>query len=190
MNCMFLSMLRAVYAFFVDTFQTLLLAASVCLIIYIFIARPFQVTGDSMKPTYLNGEYVLTNLISLKLGDPKLNDVIVFQAPGEAEKDFIKRVMAGPGDRVMVKDGYVFRNGLQLDESQYLPGDMRTYGGSFLHEGEGQLVPEGHYFVMGDNRPFSSDSREWGFLKREAIIGSTLFVYWPPQNIRLIKNGK
>lgn len=185
---MFLRVLRAIYVFFVDTFQTLLLAASVFLVIYIFLARPFQVTGASMDPTYKNGEYVLTNLIGMRIGLPKHGDVIVFKAPIDDEKDFIKRVIGIPGDRVMLKEGFVYRNGEKLDESSYLGPDVRTYGGGFLQEGEEIVVPAAFYFVLGDNRPFSSDSRGWGFLTRENIIGSSLFVYWPPQNMRLIKN--
>lgn len=188
MNGMFLTALKAIYAFLVDSFQTLLLAASVCLVIYIFIARPFQVTGDSMYPTYKNGEYVLTNMIGLKLGDPKRDDVIVFKAPPEPDKDFIKRVIGLPGDRVSLKDGFVYLNGQKLDESKYLGSQVRSYGGSFLHDNDEITVPADYYFVMGDNRPFSSDSREWGYVKRDAIIGSSLFVYWPPQSVRLIRN--
>lgn len=187
---MILSILRAIYVFFIDTFQTLLLAASIFLVIYIFIARPFQVTGASMDPTYKNGEYVLTNLIGMRLGEPMHGDVIVFKSPIDDEKDFIKRVIGVPGDRVSLHDGFVYRNGTRLDESAYLGPDVRTYGGAFVQENTEILVPQGQYFVLGDNRPFSSDSREWGFLKRDAVIGSSLFVYWPPQNARLIQNNE
>jgi len=183
-----MGLLRIIYTFFVDTFQTLLLAASVFLVIYIFIARPFQVTGQSMFPTYKNGEYVLTNLISMRLGDPKHGDVIVFKAPIDAEKDFIKRVIGVPGDRIRLQDGKVYRNGQQLNESAYLGPTVETHGGGFLRDGEELIVPEGNYFVLGDNRPFSSDSREWGLLKRDLVIGVSLFVYWPPQNARIIHN--
>jgi signal peptidase I len=188
MEDMFLSVLRAIYLFFVDTLQTLLLAASVFLVIYIFIARPFQVTGESMFPTYKNGEYVLTNLIGMKLNAPQHGDVIVFKAPIDAEKDFIKRVVGVPGDRIMLRGGAVYRNGVILDESKYLGPQVRTYAGAFLQDDKEITVPDGNYFVMGDNRPFSSDSREWGYLTRGAVIGSSLFVYWPPKNMRLIKN--
>jgi signal peptidase I len=181
---------KKVYGFVLDTLQTILLAASIFLVIYIFFFRPFQVSGESMYPTFKNKEYILTNLITItiKTYDFKKGDVIVFKAPLDREKDFIKRVIATEGDTVFLKEGFVYVNGEKLDESKYLASDVRTYGGSFLKEGEPVSVPEGHYIVMGDNRPFSSDSREWGFLKKDLIIGKSFFVYWPVNNMHVISN--
>lgn len=183
-----MEILRKVFSFFVDTIQTLLLAASVFLVIYIFLFRPFQVNGQSMYPTFHDGEYVLTNLISLKIGDPIRGDVIVFVSPTDAEKDFIKRVIGIAGDSIYLRDGSLYLNGKLLDESAYLKNSVKTYGGAFLHENETITVPDGEFFVIGDNRPYSSDSREWGFLKQKNIIGKSFFVYWPPNRTRLVKN--
>lgn len=183
-----MEILRKIYFFFLDTMQTILLAASIFLVIYIFLFRPFQVSGESMFPTFKNREYILTNLITLRFDSPKKGDVIVFKAPTDAEKDFIKRVIGTAGDSVGIQDGFVYVNGDRLDESKYLGSDVRTYAGSFLSEDEDVIVPDGEYFVMGDNRPFSSDSREWGFLKQKDIIGKSFFVYWPINNMRIITN--
>lgn len=180
--------LRKLYAFFVDAVQSILIAASIFLVIYIFFFRPFQVNGESMFPNFEDKEYVLTNLIVLRFDNPKHGDVVVFQAPVDAEKDFIKRVIGIPGDTVMIKDGNVYLNGNKLDESAYLKNDVKTYGGSFLKENEPVTVPQDQYFVMGDNRTYSSDSREWGFVKKSAVIGESFFVYWPPNHMRTIKN--
>lgn len=168
--------------------QTILLAASIFLVIYIFIMRPFQVSGASMYPTFKDKEYILTNLIGLRFGPPQKGDVIVFKAPTDNDKDFIKRIIGIPGDTVQLKDGFVYINGVQLNESAYLASDVRSYGGSFLKEGEVISVPAGNYLVMGDNRGASSDSREWGFLTRGAIIGTSFFVYWPLNTARTVKN--
>lgn len=183
-----MEILRKAYFFFIDTMQTILLAASIFLVIYIFLFRPFQVSGESMFPTFKNGEYILTNLITLRFEEPKKGDVIVFKAPTDEEKDFIKRVIAVPGDSVYLKEGFVYVNGEKIDESAYLGPDVRTYGGSFMKEGEPVTVPPDAYIVMGDNRPFSSDSREWGFLKNSSVIGKSFFVYWPVNNMRVINN--
>lgn len=168
--------------------QTVLLAASIFLVIYIFILRPFQVSGESMYPTFKDKEYILTNLIGLRFGPPHRGDVIVFKAPTDNEKDFIKRVIGEPGDTISVKDGFVYVNGELFDESAYLASDVRTYGGSSLKDGESVVVPEGNYFVMGDNRSYSSDSREWGLLPKNDIIGISFFVYWPVNTMRVVSN--
>jgi signal peptidase I len=185
---MFLTVLKGIWAFFIDTIQTVLLAASFFLVIYIFLFRPFQVSGQSMDPTFKDKEYILTNLISLKFSDPKAGDVIVFKSPTDENKDFIKRVLGVPGDKISIRSGKVFVNDTQVDETEYLASSVNTGNGQFLQEGEEEIVPEGHYFVMGDNRNASSDSREWGFLERSEIIGKSFFVYWPIQDFRIIKN--
>ncbi len=179
---------KKVYAFFLDTMQTILLAASIFLVIYIFLFRPFQVSGESMYPTFKNREYILTNLITLRFDAPHKGDVIVFRAPTDRDKDFIKRVMATEGDTISLKDGFVYVNDEKVDESKYLASDVRTYGGSFLKEKTPVIVPKDQFIVMGDNRPYSSDSREWGFLTREDVIGKSFFVYWPLNKMHVIAN--
>ncbi len=183
-----MSILRKIYNFLIDIVETLLLAAAVFLVIYVFLFRPFQVNGDSMLPTFINNEYILTNIIALSFEKPKKGEVIVFKAPPDPEKDFIKRVIAAPGDNIYIKDGSVFLNGEILDESKYLKPDVKAYGGSFLKEGEEVKVPQESYFVMGDNRAYSSDSREWGFVPIKSVIGKSFFVYWPLDKMGLVKS--
>lgn len=182
--------LRQVYAILIDLVETLVIAAAIFVVIYAFLFRPFQVNGQSMFPNYHDGEYILTNLISTKFGGLKRGEVVVFQAPPDREKDFIKRVIGLPSDKVSLNAGYVFINGIKLDESSYLPSDFRTYGGAFLPEGKEVTVPAGNYFVLGDNRNFSSDSREWGFVPKKKVIGKSFFVYWPVTRMRFVKQGK
>lgn len=183
-----MEILRAVYRFVIDGLQSILLAFSVFIVVYIFLFRPFEVSGASMYPTFENGEHVLTNLITLRLDDPKQGDIVVFTAPKDDEKDFIKRIIAIPGDRISLQNNQIYVNGTLLDQSMFLASDAQTFGGSFLSEGKEVTVPNGYYFVMGDNRPYSSDSREWGFVKRDEIIGKSMFVYWPPGKLRWVEN--
>jgi len=173
-----MGILRKIGSFLIDSVQTFLMAAAVFLVIYIFFFRPFEVKGESMVPNFLDSQYVLTNLITLRFNNPKLGDVIVFKAPTDNEKDFIKRVIGVPGDTVEVKDGSVYLNGNLLDQSKFLKPDVKTYEGSFLKEGVPVTVPSGNYFVMGDNRDNSYDSRYWGFLPERNIIGKALIVYY------------
>ncbi|MBI2613658.1 MAG: signal peptidase I [Candidatus Levybacteria bacterium] len=180
--------LRKTYAFLIDTVQTLLLVFAVFLVIYVFLFRPFRVSGNSMDPTFFDKQYVLTNIITLKFGKPQLGDVIVFKAPSDPEKDYIKRIIGIPGDTVLLKNGDVFVNGKLLDQSMFLDPSTRTYGGSFIQEGEIVTVSEDSYFVLGDNRSGSSDSREWGFVPLKSIVGKSLFAYWPLDKMEIVKN--
>ncbi|MBU2632816.1 signal peptidase I [Patescibacteria group bacterium] len=183
-----MEILRKIYTFLIDTIQTFLMAAAVFLVIYVFLFRPFEVKGESMFPSFLNDEYVLTNLITLKFGEPQKGDVVVFKSPLDAEKDYIKRIIGIQGDSIMIKDGSVYVNNVIFNEEQYLNPAIKTYGGAFARDGEAVVVPEDEFFVMGDNRPYSSDSREWGFVKKGGLIGKSFFVYWPLDRMGIIKN--
>lgn len=143
-----------------------------------------------MDPTFSDKQYILTNIISLKFSKPQRGDVIVFKSPPDPEKDYIKRVIGVPGDTVSIKNEDVYVNGKLLDESKYLAPSVKTYGGSFLHENETITVPANSYFVLGDNRGGSSDSREWSFVpdKDNIIIGKSFFVYWPLNTMQIVKN--
>ncbi|MBI2034589.1 MAG: signal peptidase I [Candidatus Levybacteria bacterium] len=179
---------RKIYLFLLDTVQTLLLAVSIMLVFYFFLFRPFQVHGESMYPTFKNNEFVLTSLITLRFNEPKRGDVIVFRAPTDRDKDFIKRIVGLPGEKIALRGGSIFINDHKLNEDIYLPDELETRGGQFLPEGGEIQIPFGSYVVMGDNRISSSDSKDWGFLKKNDIIGVVIFVYWPIGNIRVVKN--
>lgn len=180
--------LRKIYNFLIDSIQTFLIAAAIFLVIYLFLFRPYEVKGDSMYPNFHDKEYVLTNLITLRVQDPKRGDVVVFKSPAEPEKDYIKRLIGTPGDIVFIKDGSVYINGEKLNEEKYLNKSIKTYQGAFLQEDEQVTVPEQMYFVLGDNRNASSDSREWGFVKKDSLIGVSMLVYLPINRARLINN--
>lgn len=181
---------KSVWVVLLDLVETLVIAGAVFVVIYAFLFRPFQVNGQSMFPNYHNGEYILTNLIVLKFDKLERGEVVVFKSPTNQEKDFIKRIIGLPGETVSLKNGAVLVNGKVLDESSYLPPDYKTYGGAFLSEGNNVTVPDGSFFVLGDNRGFSSDSREWGFVSKDKLIGKSFVVYWPPQDFKLVQQGK
>src|SRR4030067_2097437 len=147
-----MNILRKIGSFLIDSVQTFLMAAAVFLVIYIFFFRPFEVKGESMYPNFLDSEYVLTNLIVLRFNQPIQGDVVVFKAPNDNERDFIKRVIGIPGDTVEIRDGSVYVNNQLLDESKYLKPSVKSYGGAFLKDGIPVTVPLDNYFVMGDNR--------------------------------------
>lgn len=144
------------------------------LVLHIFFFRPFQIAGNSMYPNYFDGQYYLINITNR----PKFGDVIVFKAPNDPEKGFVKRVIGVPGDQIMVGNGNVYLNGKVLDESKYLKPMVKSYMGSFLKGNLPLIIPLDSYFVMGDNRSGSSDSREWGFLPSQNIVGKIVLCYF------------
>lgn len=170
-----------------DILQVVVFAISIFLFVYLLIMQPHKIKGESMQPNFPDGEYLLTDKVTYRFKEPKRGDVVVFKAPGTDGEEFIKRIIALPGDIVSVRGGKVYISDQLLDESGYLANTVITQSGSFLTDGEEVIVPAEHYFVLGDNRPHSSDSRTWGFVPKEKLNGRAWFVYWPPKSVGVIE---
>lgn len=168
----------------IDFIQTLVVFGAIFALIYLFVAQPHKVSGNSMVPTFKNGDYILTDKLSYRFGTPKKGDTIVLKNPRDETQDFIKRIIATPGDTLKIDNSKVYVNGQNLSES-YLPAGTLTRTGSFLTEGSEVKVGINQYFVFGDNRQHSSDSREWGAVTKEEIIGKVFFRYWPLKSFGL-----
>lgn len=182
-----MQILKKLYYLVFDLVQTLVIAGAIFVVIYAFLFRPYQVNGLSMFPNFDDGEYVLTNLIDLRIGKLERGDIVVFNSPVDPEKDYIKRIIGIPNDTISLDDGQIYINGKKIDQS-FLPSDVYTNPGSFLREDQSVVTPANQYFVMGDNRENSSDSREWGFVDKGEIIGKSFLVYWPINKLRLVKH--
>lgn len=169
---------------FIELFQTLVIFAAVGTAIYWLVAQPHKVSGSSMYPNFKDGDYIITDKVSYRFSEPIKGDIVVFKNPRDESQDFIKRIMGVPGDRLKVDSGKVYLNGKMLDEP-YLNSDVVTYPASFIHEGEEVTVKLGTYLVFGDNRQHSSDSREWGFIRKDEIIGKVFLRYWPSTSFGL-----
>lgn len=128
----------------------------------------------------------MANKLLYRFQDPQRGDVIIFKYSDT--QDFIKRVIGLPGDKVMLKDGHIYINDQLLDESAYLSNSIYTNGGEFLHEGESITVPDNEYFVCGDNRPHSSDSRTFGPVSKDNIKGKAWLVYFPFSQFRIAQH--
>ncbi len=170
-----------------DVLETISFVGSLFIVVYLFILQPNQVKGQSMEPNFHNGDYILTSKITYKFRKIKRGDVIILKSPKNPEIEFIKRIVGLPGDRIMVKDGYLYVNGQRWEEP-YANHPTNTWEGGFLREGEEFIVPEGYVFVLGDNRPRSSDSREFGPIPIQDIIGVVFYRYFPPNKMGPIKN--
>ena len=190
---MILKLLRGVITFFFEIAETAILAILIFLALYLFLVRPHQIRGDSMLPNFHNGEYLLTEMVSYNLlkKEPQRGEVVVFRSPEQPNLDFIKRIIALPGEEIKLQNGRVFiindanPEGFLLEED-YLEEGTATEGRRTIDDGEVFAVSNG-YVVLGDNRERSSDSREWGTIKKENIIGKVWLRYWPPEAVALIK---
>lgn len=156
--------------FFLDIVETLVLAVVLFVGINAVSAR-VRVDGFSMRPTLEDGEFVLVSKLSNMFGEYEHGDIIVFHFPLNPEEELVKRIIGLPGDRVSVQNGQVFLNGQQLNEP-YI-AEVPNYSGEWL-------VPEGQIFVLGDNRNNSNDSKDWGLLPQENVVGKAVLIYWPP----------
>lgn len=179
--------LKKLWTWFLDFIETIVIALAIFVVVYRFLFQPHQVKGNSMFDNFHDGEYLLTDKVSYRFNPPIKDDVVVFKAPMNEEYDYIKRIIGLPGDKIMVKEGRVFINGTEDSEAGYLDGRIQTLAGRYLSEGVTITVPAGSYFVMGDNRNNSSDSRDFGPVPMENIVGKAWIRYWPLTEIGVVK---
>lgn len=162
-----------------DLLESVVLAVVLAAILRFFIIQPFYIPSASMEPTLLINDRLIVNMLLYRFSPPKRGDIIVFRYPVDPSRDFIKRVVALEGETVEVKQGYLFVNGRRLDEP-YLPKQVMSDFGPVK-------VPPGDLFVMGDNRNNSDDSRVWGPLPKQNIIGKAFVIFWPPGRMRILR---
>jgi signal peptidase I len=173
-------MLKRLGAFFLDILEIVVFAIAIFLFIYLLLFQPHKIKGASMHPNFPDGEYLLTNKITYRMREPQRGDVIIFKARVAEGEEFIKRIIGLPGETVSLRNGKVYLNNQLLNESTYLDESIYTSGSSFLQEQASIAVPDKEYFVLGDNRLHSSDSRSWGFVTKKEISGCAWLIYWPP----------
>jgi signal peptidase I len=189
----------------IELVVTVAVAVALALLIQAFIVKPYRIPSPSMVPTLDVGQRVLTNRLA---GDPSIGDIVVFHPPHGADfqnpvcgspkqgngtsqacdaptpqqssQTFIKRVVGLPGDTISIVDGHVYRNGTREKDSYIIKCDPGTPACNFRTPIK---IPPGDYFMMGDNRPDSEDSRYWGPVPDKWMIGVAFFTYWPPDRI-------
>ena len=168
-----------------ETAQIVIVALLIVVPIRYFVFQPFFVRGQSMEPNFHDGDYLIIDELSYRLRDPQRGEVIVFKYPENPSQRYIKRIVGLPGESVEIENGRVYiinKEGTEvLSEYDYLIDNIYTPGETSISLGEEQ------YFVLGDNRPSSSDSRRWGTLPRENIIGRVLLRAWPPNTLAYIE---
>jgi len=171
--------------FFIEVLKFAIIALLIVVPIRLFIAQPFVVSGASMDPTFNNGQYLIVDQLSYHLSKPERGDVIIFRFPNDPSKFFIKRIVALPNETVEIRDKKIFilndsvPGGFELSEPYVAPennvsGEIRV------------ALGEDDYFVLGDNREASSDSRSWGSLSRELIVGRAFLRLLPLSEVDLL----
>lgn len=171
------------WRFGAELIRTALAVVVLAYVIRLFILQPFVVEGSSMYPRFQTNDFLIVDKLSYRIGQPERGDIIVFKYPYDLETNYVKRVIGLPGDTVKIEDGKVTvindenPTGITLDEQYVSSGNTTTLpAASAKNE---FTVPEGNYFVLGDNRRASSDSREWGFLPKEDVIGRVFVQAYP-----------
>jgi signal peptidase I len=171
--------MKKFFIFIWEIIKIVIISLAIIIPIRYYLVQPFFVRGASMEPNFDNGEYLVVDEISYRFKEPGRGEVIVFKFPRDPSQYYIKRIIGLPGETVEIRDHQViiynqeFPEGIVLDESFYLTNGQTTWGNVKIK------LNEDEYFVLGDNRSASSDSRQWGALPREYIIGRVWIRAWP-----------
>jgi signal peptidase I len=162
-------------------FRDILLAFAIAIFIVIFVVQPVKVEGTSMQPRLVDQERIFVNRFIYRFESIHRGDVVVFWYPRDRTKSFIKRVLGVPGDKVEIRLGTVYVNDLQVKEPYLNPAyrDVKSF--------RPVIIPPGQYFVLGDHRNSSNDSRNWGFVAQDLIYGKAIFSYWPISRVGLVE---
>ncbi len=160
---------------FLETFESVAIAAIAVFLIRSFVAQPFLVSGSSMNPTFQDGDYLLVDELTYKFREPQRGEVLVFAYPGDRSTYYIKRVIGLPKETITIIDGKVE---VRTNENELILKEPYIASNSTMSNME-IVLKDGQYFMMGDNRNFSFDSRSWGPLEKADIIGFTRLRLWP-----------
>lgn len=184
-------MVRNFLSYVFELVKIVVISLAIIIPVRYYLIQPFYVKGASMEPSFYDKEYLIIDEISLRFKEPERGEIIVFKYPVNPNEYFIKRVIGLPGERVQIQDGSVYiynqnnPEGLRLEEN-YLPENDKTYG---LNETD-IILSSNEYYVLGDNRNFSKDSRSFGAVDKKMIIGRVLFRGWPLGRINVFSVPK
>jgi len=163
-----------------EILESLVIAILLAVVIRLFILEPFYIPSGSMEPTLKEFDRIIVSKVNYHFQEPKRGDVVVFKYPLDPKRNFVKRLIAAGGETVAIRNSRLYINGQPVSED-YLPQGLR-----FADFGPKE-VPEGSYFMLGDNRNNSDDSRVWGFLPKDLIVGKAILIYWPPGRAGVVR---
>ena len=169
-----------------ENLESIVLGIALALVIRAFVIQAYKIPSGSMRPTLMEGDRILVNKFIYRFREPQRGDIIVFRYPEDRKREFIKRLIGRSGEAVGIRAGRVLINGQPLETPPF---------SAFAYENHGDLadsnatvtVPPGMYFVLGDNSGSSRDSRFWGFVPKDDVLGKALFIFWPIKRWRVIR---
>ena len=170
-----------------ENFESLIWAVALALAIRTFIMAPFKIPSGSMRPTLIEGDRILVNKFLYHFRPPQRGEIIVFRYPEDPKRPFIKRLAAQGGDRVEIRDGKLYVNDAPLDHNGVFRTNHYYNQGTYGQAHQVLEVPEGTYYVLGDNSVSSHDSRFWGFVPRRLMIGEAVCIFWPLRRWRILR---
>jgi len=170
-----------------ENVEAFAIAIILALIVRTFLLGNFKIPTGSMRPTLVEGDRIFANKLLYRFREPARGDVVIFKFPQDTKRDFIKRLIAKPGDTVRITQrGEILVNGEVL-EGPGISNNFYYNRGVFGESGEDIVVPEGNFYMLGDNSGSSRDSRYWGFVPEEYIVGRAICIYWPIRRIRRVE---
>lgn len=180
--------------FIAETVRTIVIVLVLAYALRIFVVQPFVVEGASMYPRFNTNDYLIVDKLSYRFSTPQRGDIIVFVYPYSQDTNYVKRIIGLPGEKVIIENGKVkiinnsYPEGVILDESAYLNGVSTSLSPTSTKNEF--IVPSNQYFVLGDNRPASSDSRTWGFLDKSKIIGRVVVQAYPIDHLSWVQHAR
>lgn len=182
-----MDLVKKIIDFVMDILETVVFIGSLFIVLYLFILTPNQIKGTSMEPDFHTGDYILTSRVTYKMRRPERGDIIVFRAPKNPDIEYIKRVIGLPGDSILITNTNIYVNKILITEP-YIADKTNLWEQGFIKDNVPFNVPDDELFVMGDNRPRSSDSREFGPIPTSSIIGQVFYRYFPANVVGKIQN--
>jgi signal peptidase I len=182
-------MIKKILSFTWELVKVVVISLAIIIPVRYFLIQPFYVKGASMEPNFQDHEYLIIDELNYRFHDPQRGDIIVFRYPKDPQEYFIKRVVGLPGEKVELKDGQIYiynqqyKDGVALEEA-YLPAGLKTYSSTGT---ESVTLGSNEYFVLGDNRNSSKDSRSFGPVDRSFITGRVMFRGWPLNKVTVFK---
>jgi signal peptidase I len=170
-----------------ENIESLVWAVALAMAIRTFIMAPFKIPSGSMRPTLIEGDRILVSKFIYRFRQPQRGDVVVFRYPEDPKRPFIKRLVGVGGDAVELRDGKIFVNGKPLLDNDIFTSNRYYNQGPYGQEGHEIRVPEGAYFVLGDNSLSSHDSRFWGYVPKKLVIGQAMCIFWPLTRWRILR---